>query len=318
MTVGEMSGIGPELSLRLLRDPAITRAADLRLYGPQAAIYHLANTLGWAAPADEQLVDCGEIDLQHLRAGQFDAMTGAASHAAVIAAIDDAVAGLVDAIVTGPIQKEAWHAAGIPTRGHTELLAQRSGAASHAMMLASPALACVLVTTHIPLAFVPQQLRSDEILRVIHLAHDHAARFRVAGERPPRVGVCGLNPHAGEHGLMSCGEEEQIIAPAIQAARECGLHVDGPLSPDTAFTAASRALFDIHVCMYHDQGLIPLKTLDFDRGINVTLGLPIIRTSVDHGTAMDLAWQGAADATSMKAATQMAIEMARREAGHSG
>ena len=226
---------------------------------------------------------------------------------AVDQAIADAIDGDIDAIVTGPIQKEAWHAAGIEFPGHTELLADRLGITDFCMMLTSDSISCVLATIHIPLADVPKALTTDLILRAIRLAA-HALATRE--QRPARVTVCGLNPHAGENGLFSHGEESNVIQPAIDAARSEGIDVNGPVSPDTAFTPAIRATTDVYVCMYHDQGLIPLKALAFDDAVNVTLGLPIVRTSVDHGTALDLAWQGKASHRSMLAAIHMAIDLA--------
>ena len=179
------------------------------------------------------------------------------------------------------------------------------------MMLTSDAISCVLVTIHIPLAAVAASLTQADVLESIQLATE-ALRRRCQQQRgrPPRVVVCGLNPHAGEGGLMGLGEEQQIIAPAIEQARQLGIDVVGPLSPDTAFVPARRQQTDVYVCMYHDQGLIPLKALAFDDAVNVTLGLPLVRTSVDHGTAMDIAWQGRASVSSLHSAVRLAAELA--------
>lgn len=255
-----------------------------------------------------ELVDLGEISAADVRPGHFSRASGAASFAAVDYAIAAALAGDVAAIVTGPIQKEAWHAADVPFAGHTELLAARTGAKDVRMMLTSEAISCVLVTIHIPLADVPRSLSAADILRTIELA---AEAVSGPGRRSARVTVCGLNPHAGENGLIGHGEEEAMIVPAIESARQAGFDVRGPLPPDTAFTPNWRAQTDVYVCMYHDQGLIPLKALAFDDAVNVTLGLPIVRTSVDHGTALDLAWQGTASDSSMRAAIDLAIQLAR-------
>jgi 4-phospho-D-threonate 3-dehydrogenase / 4-phospho-D-erythronate 3-dehydrogenase len=253
-----------------------------------------------------EIVDIGQLDADALVPGHFNAQTGRASFAAVDRAISDAARGAVDAIVTGPIQKEAWHAAGIDFPGHTELLADRLGISDFCMMLTSEEISCVLATIHIPLADVASSLTTESITRAIRLG---AAALSLRSGRPARVTVCGLNPHAGENGLFSHGEESSIIQPAIEAARRDGLNVTGPLPPDTAFTPRIRQATDVYVCMYHDQGLIPLKALAFDDAVNVTLGLPIVRTSVDHGTALDLAWQGKASHSSMLAAIQMAIDL---------
>jgi 4-phospho-D-threonate 3-dehydrogenase / 4-phospho-D-erythronate 3-dehydrogenase len=215
--------------------------------------------------------------------------------------------GKIDAIVTGPIQKEAWQAAGIEFPGHTELLASMTQTLSYRMMLTAPEISCVLVTIHIPLADVASSLTIRDVYESIRLASE--ALSRKLG-RQSRVTVCGLNPHAGENGMFSHREEERIIQPAIEMARAAGMFVCGPLSPDTAFVASRRQETDVYVCMYHDQGLIPLKALAFDDAVNVTLGLPIVRTSVDHGTAMDIAWRGVASDKSLRAAIEMAIGLA--------
>jgi 4-hydroxythreonine-4-phosphate dehydrogenase len=258
--------------------------------------------------SDCQITDVGNIDLDQLQPGQTTAQTGQASFDAFDLAVADAMAGQVDAVVTGPIQKEAWHQAGIAFSGHTELLADRTGAPDVCMMLTSKEISCVLATIHIALADVPGALTIDSIVRAIRLG-SQAMAHRL--DRAPRVTVCGLNPHAGEHGLFSHGEEAEIIEPAIQLAGSQGIDVTGPLPPDTAFTPAIRKRTDVYVCMYHDQGLIPLKALAFDDAVNVTLGLPIVRTSVDHGTALDLAWQGAANHHSMLEAIEMAVDLSR-------
>lgn len=249
--------------------------------------------------------DVGQVG--QVAAGVFDASTGRASFDAFDAAISDAIENKVAAVVTGPIQKEAWHQAGIQFPGHTEVLAARTGVKDFCMMLTSKEVSVVLVTIHIPLAEVPGRLRSTSICQAIRLAADAMQRRH---QRTPRIVVCGLNPHAGENGLFSHGEEANVIAPAVQQCADEGIDVVGPVPPDTAFTPAMRSATDAFVCMYHDQGLIPIKALSFDDAVNVTLGLPIVRTSVDHGTALDLAWQGKANHRSMLAAIEMAVDLA--------
>ncbi|WDQ18444.1 4-hydroxythreonine-4-phosphate dehydrogenase PdxA [Rhodopirellula sp. P2] len=338
ITIGDAAGIGPEVALRVWDSPEVQSSGIPLLFGDAAIYQRAADQLGCdcpdvisladflaaptlAAPSDApqgRIVDCGKLTAEELAGftpGKFSAATGRASYRSVTDAIDAAVSGHVDAIVTGPIQKEAWHQAGIDFPGHTELLADRAGRAVQGkpadvrMMLASDTIACVLETIHIPLADVASQLNTESLVRTIHLAGETVQRRnqRRGSLLPPRIAVCGLNPHAGENGLFSHQEEEQIILPAIETARQAGWTIEGPLSPDTAFTPAMRERIDIYVCMYHDQGLIPLKALSFDDAVNVTLGLPIIRTSVDHGTAMDLAWQGKASVNSMLAAIRWAI-----------
>jgi 4-hydroxythreonine-4-phosphate dehydrogenase len=248
------------------------------------------------------------VEAASLVPGKVNAQTGLASFQAVDRAITDAIAGRVAAIVTGPIQKDAWHAAGISFPGHTELLAERTEIEDFCMMLTSPEISCVLATIHVALADVPRILTADGVLRAIRLGHAAVSRRL---KRPARVVVCGLNPHAGENGLFSHGEEQRVIEPAIQRARAEGIEVAGPVSPDTAFTPQQRRQTDLFVCMYHDQGLIPLKAIAFDDAVNVTLGLPLVRTSVDHGTALNLAWQGTASHRSMLAAIEMAIDLSQ-------
>lgn len=303
ITVGDVGGVGPELAIRCAGMPAVTQQCIPILLGPARVVEKIAQHVALAAPAD--LVDVGEVEPADVHPGRFSAETGRASYQAVIAGIDAVLAGEYDALVTGPIQKEAWHAAGLQYPGHTELLAERTGAGECSMMLTSESISCVLVTVHIPLADVPSRLSIPAVLRAIRHA-DQAARRR---GRPGHIVVCGLNPHAGERGLISHGEEAEIISPAIEMAVREGIDAVGPLPPDTAFTPAQRKGTDVYVCMYHDQGLIPLKALAFDTAVNVTLGLPIVRTSVDHGTALDLAWQGVANHQSMLAAIEMAIEL---------
>lgn len=304
ITVGDVSGVGPELAIRCAAIPAVTARCTPILVGPANAIGMIAEHVGLALPPD--VVDVGILESKEIQPGRFSAATGQASFQAVTTAIDDALAGRIQGIVTGPIQKEAWNAAGITYPGHTELLADRTGSEEYSMMLTSDEISCVLATVHIPLADVAGALTTASVSRAIR--HGAEAVGRRLG-RPPRVTVCGLNPHAGEGGMLSHGEETDIIAPAILAARRSGIAVAGPLPPDTAFTPAKRNETDVYVCMYHDQGLIPLKALAFDDAVNVTLGLPIVRTSVDHGTALDLAWQGIANHQSMLAAIEMAIEL---------
>lgn len=304
ITVGDVSGVGPELALRCAAMAEVQDRCDPILVGPANLITHIAGRLGLQIPA--AVVDVGAIEPADVQPGIFTARTGKASFQAVTEAVDSAISGHFDAIVTGPIQKEAWQAAEIEFPGHTELLAERTGTKEFSMMLTSEAISCVLVTIHIPLADVARSLSPESVVRAIE--QGAAAITRRLG-KPARVTVCGLNPHAGEAGMISHGEEANIISPAIAIARRSGIDVKGPLPPDTAFTPANRSATDVYVCMYHDQGLIPLKALAFDEAVNVTLGLPIVRTSVDHGTALDLAWQGVANHQSMLAAIHLATDL---------
>ena len=197
--------------------------------------------------------------------------------------------------------------AGIPYPGHTEMFAARSHSERWCMMQYSEILTCTFVTVHVGYAEVVSHLPTERILEVIELSAEGLERIR--GQRP-RIAVCGLNPHAGEHGLFGNREEEEIILPAIQKAQEKGIEVEGPLPPDTAFLPGKRKTCDVIVCMYHDQALIPLKTIDFSSGVNITLGLPFVRTSPDHGTALEIAGTGVADESSLVAALKIAARMA--------
>jgi 4-phospho-D-threonate 3-dehydrogenase / 4-phospho-D-erythronate 3-dehydrogenase len=304
ITVGEATGVGPELALQCAALPEVMQRCRPVLYGNETVVARIAATVGRDVP--ESVVSVGSLAADTIEPGKFTASTGLASYQAVSSAIDDALSKKIDGIVTGPIQKEAWRLAGVQYPGHTELLADRCEVTEYCMMLTSEQISCVLVTIHVALGDVPGLLSVDSIYRSIRLAAE--AMGRRYG-RAARVAVCGLNPHAGEGGMFSHAEEEELITPAILRARKLGIEVVGPLPPDTAFTPSIRKETDVYVCMYHDQGLIPLKALAFDEAVNVTLGLPIVRTSVDHGTALDLAWTGRANHQSMLAAIHLAIDL---------
>jgi 4-hydroxythreonine-4-phosphate dehydrogenase len=322
VTMGDPAGIGPEICLRLLADDDAAGCVPL-VFGDAEVLSRVAFACGlqpprrviayddWLADISGQseatVIDFGAIDANTVEPGRVDERTGRAAFAYIEAAISAAMSGRVDAVTTGPIHKEALHAAGVPYPGHTEIFTAQTGARRTCMMLTSDEITCSLVTAHAGLCDVPKLLSVQRILDVIELSDNAMTRMR--GRRPKLV-VCGLNPHAGEHGLFGRHEEEKLIAPAIAAARDKGIDVEGPLPPDTAFLPRRRSATDCFVCMYHDQGLIPLKMLAFDMAVNVTLGLPIVRTSVDHGTALDIAWQGKADATSLRQAVALAARMA--------
>jgi len=318
ITIGDPAGIGPELALRVASDWPASSPTALVLIGDGDLLGRVGQSLGIACPpiiAADMLsghrlgvatLSVGSLMAKQVIPGQWTAATGEASYQWVRFAIEAAMRGAIDAIVTGPIQKEAWHAAGVEYPGHTELLAVMTDSKEYQMMLTSPEISCVLVTIHVPLADVAAVLTIENVYQAIKLGF--AAVSRSLG-RPAHVTVCGLNPHAGENGMFSHQEEERIITPAIDRAKVDGINVIGPLSPDTAFVPSQRKKTDVYVCMYHDQGLIPLKALAFDDAVNVTLGLPIVRTSVDHGTAMDIAWRGIASDKSLRAAIQMAIDL---------
>jgi len=326
--MGDPAGVGPELCLRLLLSPHAQPICTPIVFGEADMLARVANRLGLSAengPPPYRIVSldqwpdvCREldaptvldfkaIDVETVEPGAISAATGAACYRYVTTSITAAVSGEVDAVTTGPINKEALAAAGISYPGHTEIYADKTHADRICMMLTSGEITCSLVTTHVGYRDVPALLSVDRIFDVIELSHDAMQRIR---GRTPQLVVCGLNPHAGEGGLFGNREEQQFILPAIDRAREGGIAVEGPLPPDTAFLPEKRRETDCYICMYHDQGLIPLKTLAFDTAVNITLGLPIIRTSVDHGTALDIAWQGKANPSSLLEAVTLAAKLA--------
>ncbi|MBY0514940.1 MAG: 4-hydroxythreonine-4-phosphate dehydrogenase PdxA [Gemmataceae bacterium] len=305
--MGDPAGVGPELCLRLLADERVRAFCAPVVFGDAGVLSRVARHLGWAEPAATDVQDVKAIDCAAVEPGRVSAACGRAAYDYFTTAIREALAGRADAIATAPLHKEALHAAGIRHPGHTEILAELVPAGRHCMMLTAEAITCSLVTVHVGYRDVPALLTVQRVLDTIELTA--AAMERIRG-RMPRLLVCGLNPHAGEHGLFGDREEERVITPAIEAARAKGIDVAGPLPPDTAFLPKYRSAADAYVCMYHDQGLIPLKALAFEDAVNVTLGLPIIRTSVDHGTAFDIAWQGVADVSSLVQAARLAARLA--------
>jgi len=306
ITMGDPAGVGPELCLRLLTDARVRAVCEPIVVGSLALLNRVAHLLGLPLPDPAFIHDLGNLNADAVEAGSVSATCGRAAYEYVTFAIDAALAGRVDAITTGPLNKEALYLAGVPFPGHTEILAERTHTPRACMMLTSDAITCSLVTVHVGYREVPALLTQELIRETIEVTA--AAMLRLRG-RTPRLLVCGLNPHAGEHGLFGDREEERIIAPAIAAARLAGIDVSGPLPPDTAFLPKNRERTDAFVCMYHDQGLIPLKALAFEEAVNVTLGLPIVRTSVDHGTAFDIAWKGVADVSSFVKAVELAAKL---------
>lgn len=317
-TMGDAAGIGPEIIIKVFADGLPTRAL---VYGDAGVLEAGIATLGLedrlrveiisepeACPHDPAVIPVlnrwQELPEQ-LALGMPHAEAGRAAYEYLCHAIDDAMAERIRAIVTAPLNKKALQLGGVDFPGHTEILAERSGTTRYAMMLANPDLRVLLVTIHVPLAAVPQLITYETELDTIRLA-DLACRQ--AGLQRPRIAVAGLNPHAGEDGRFG-REEIEIIAPAIETARAEGLDVSGPLPGDTVFMRAREGEFDIVVAQYHDQGLIPVKYLGVDQGVNVTVGLPFVRTSVDHGTAYGIAGRGIADHSSLRIAYDAALAM---------
>jgi 4-hydroxythreonine-4-phosphate dehydrogenase len=283
ITVGDPAGIGPEIARKAADDPRVQHACDIVLYGPHT-----------------------DPDLARFASGRVTPEAGRAGYTAILQAVQDAVEGRIDAMATAPVNKEAFAAAGLPWRGHTDLLAHLTGSRRVRMMFYAAELRVVLATVHIPLAEVPSALTVDRLEETIVLAASELPRF---GHPSPRLALAGLNPHAGEGGLMGT-EEEVIHRPVVARCRDRGIDVRGPFPADTVFGRAMRGEFDAVVACYHDQGLIPVKLLAFGKAVNVTLGLPIIRTSVDHGTAFDIAGRGVADPSSLVGAVLLAARLA--------
>ena len=288
ITVGDPAGIGPEVARKAADDPRVHDACDVVLYGPPPGA--------------------------RFEAGVLSADAGRAAYDAICAAVRDAQSGVVDAIATAPVNKLAFARAGLPWKGHTELLAALTGASRVAMMFWSDPLKVVLASVHVPLAEVPRAVTREVLDGIIDLAARELPEFGIAA---PRLALAGLNPHAGEDGLIGT-EEQLVLAPAVEAAHARGIDIRGPFPGDTIFVRAVRGEFDAVVACYHDQGLIPVKLLAFGTSSNVTLGLPIIRTSVDHGTAFDIAGKGLADPSSMIEATLLAARLATTGFARSG
>ena len=321
LTSGEPAGVAPEITAAAWQALRADPSAAFALLG-DAAYWRARNPglpiVDIASPAEAQAVFAGALPILHRPLASHPRPGSIAPDTApqVIAAIDEAVAmafsGAISGIVTNPIQKDALYGAGFRHQGHTDYLAHLSArhgkAVQEVMMLVAEDLRAIPVTVHIPLKDVPAQLTREAILSQAHVTARDLTRY--FGIERPRLAFTGLNPHAGENGAMG-REEIDVIRPALETLRAEGFNVIGPLSADTAFHAEARAGYDAILCMYHDQALIPVKTLDFHGGINVSLGLPFIRTSPDHGTALGIAGKGIANPKSLIAAIRLAAQMAR-------
>ena len=288
ITVGDPAGIGPEIAGKAAEDPRVRAVCEPRIYGP---------------PDDARFAP-----------GVLSADAGRAAYETICAAVRDAIDGRVAAVATAPVNKLAFSRAGLPWKGHTDLLAHLTHAPRAAMMFWSESLKVVLATVHVPLSAVPGLLTSDLLRDIVDLTARELPRF---GVTRPRLALAGLNPHAGEDGLLG-SEDEAVLRPAVQDARSRGIDIQGPFPGDTIFGRAARGEFDAVIACYHDQGLIPVKLLSFGRSVNVTLGLPIIRTSVDHGTAFDIAGKNIADPSSMIEAVLLAARLSKPQGQPSG
>jgi 4-phospho-D-threonate 3-dehydrogenase / 4-phospho-D-erythronate 3-dehydrogenase len=320
ITMGDPAGVGPEIAVRACMDVGTYRIsrpivigdagvirATLDGMGAKLSMHSVADVADARFTAGQiDVLDLHNVDLAAMPRAQVSAMAGQAAYEYIIRGIDLAMAGTVDAVVTCPIHKDALNQAGHHYPGHTEIFAERTGTDDFAMMLVAGGLRVVLVTIHVALREAIDMIDEERIVRAIRLAHEAGM---LMGIENPRIAVPGLNPHAGESGMFG-REETEIIEPAIARAKAEGYNAQGPFPPDTVFHRAHEGQFDFVTPMYHDQGLIPIKLIGFGGGVNVTLGLPIIRTSVDHGTAFGKAWQFRANAGSMMEAMRLAVQMA--------
>jgi 4-hydroxythreonine-4-phosphate dehydrogenase len=327
LTLGEPAGIGPDVAIAIWRRRAELDLPPFYVLGDAAFLARRATLTGpavevrMAEPSEAAGIFASALPVVDIgmavtaQPGRPDAASAPAAITAIRLGVDHVLAGKAAALVTNPVAKNVLYRSGFREPGHTEYLAKLAAAATGqlrrpVMMLWSPELAVVPVTIHLPLAEVPAALDADLIVETGQIvAKDMASRFGIAN---PRLAVAGLNPHAGEDGAMGA-EDRAIVQPAVERLKSLGIAACGPLPADTMFHPAARATYDAALCMYHDQALIPIKTLAFDHGVNVTLGLPFIRTSPDHGTAFDIAGTGRADPSSLIAALRLAARLAARE-----
>ena len=320
ITMGDAAGIGPEIIIKALGHAEVYDRCRPLVIGDAGRLRKVAPVVGSSlrvravdGPAQAGFaagtVDCLDLGLipPDMAFGQVSAQCGHAAYCYIERAVALAQGGAIDAICTAPLNKEALHAGGHIYPGHTELLAELTGTPEVSMMLVAPRLRVIHVTTHIGLIDAVARINPGLVERTIARAHDALERAGIAN---PRIGVCGINPHAGEHGLFGHGEEEAKIDPAIASVRARGWRVEGPLPADSLFFRAGRGDFDVVVAMYHDQGHGPIKVLGLEAGVNITVGLPVIRTSVDHGTAFDIAGKGIAEEGSLLEALRQAIDLA--------
>ncbi|CAG2127673.1 4-hydroxythreonine-4-phosphate dehydrogenase PdxA [Cupriavidus plantarum] len=322
ITMGDASGVGPEIIVKSLAHDTVYAQCRPLVIGDAQRLRQAAKIVNSklevraiATPAEARFeagtIDCIDLGLipEDLPFGKLSALAGDAAFRYIERAVELTRDEQIDAICTAPLNKEALHAGGHKFPGHTEMLAHLTGTPEVSMMLVAPQLRVIHVTTHIGLLDAIRKIEPALVQRVIERGHE---TLRRAGIADPRIGVCGINPHAGENGLFGHGEEEEKIIPAVNVVRERGWNVEGPLPADTLFYRAGRGDFDLVVAMYHDQGHGPVKVLGLEAGVNITVGLPVIRTSVDHGTAFDIAGKGIADERSLLEALRQGAELATR------
>jgi 4-hydroxythreonine-4-phosphate dehydrogenase len=319
LTMGDPAGVGPELTLRALASLRVKSSVKLIVLGDMGVLTRVAKKCSLKPPREDQVVELSRLKASDVGAGRPTIASGQAMTSYIEEAVRITMTGKAQAMVTAPINKTSAALAGFKFPGHTEFIADitKTPASRFRMMLSGKKLRVVLATIHEPISRVPSLLTKKLVLDTIKVANDSLKKYH--NIRRPKIAVAGLNPHAGEtHGKGGMGtEEKKIIEPAVRAARKLKIKAVDPIAPDTVFhRAVNYNEFDCVVCMYHDQGLIPLKLLHFEDGVNTTLGLPIIRTSPDHGTAYDLAWKGKANPKSLIAAIEAAAMMARAAGKH--
>lgn len=307
MTIGDCNGVGPEIVLKSVHHPSVKRICAPVLVGPVEVFEYYADRLGMALPS-HPIVESSVLPRSQIKPGLLSARSGRAAAQAIEAAVELARAGVVQALVTAPVSKHALHRAGVRFPGHTEMLQRLTGARHVAMMLVSGEMRVGLVTIHIPLRDVASVLTRKLIREKVEVVY--RSLMRDWGIRNPRMAVLALNPHAGEAGDIGT-EEHRIIAPVIKSLAAANLHVAGPFPADAFFARYKPGTYDAVVAMYHDQGLIPLKMSAHGRAVNFSAGLPIVRTSPDHGTAFDIAGKGTADPGSMMEAIKLAVTIAK-------
>ena len=325
ITMGDAAGVGPEIILKSLANPEIYELCNPLVIGDSKILERAKSFVDSSLEIDSVsegeldqatyqfgTINCLDLNLlsADLPVGQVSPEAGHAAFEFLRTAIELAKAEKIDAICTAPLNKEALQKGGHKYPGHTEILADLTGTKDFSMMLSAPKLKVIHVTTHVGIIDAVKMINPERVYHVIKLAHETLEK---AGISAPKIAVCGINPHAGENGLFGYGEEEEKVIPGVEKAQNEGINAVGPLPADTLFFRAVRGDFDIVVAMYHDQGHGPIKVLGLDAGVNITVGLPIIRTSVDHGTAFDIAGTGKADEKSLIEAIRQAVELAPKK-----
>ncbi|MGF6528721.1 4-hydroxythreonine-4-phosphate dehydrogenase PdxA [Variovorax sp. PvP013] len=322
ITLGDAAGIGPEIIAKSFANHDLSTMARAVVVGDAGRLRKVADLLGLdvrvrpiasmeEARFERGVIDCFDLQLipEDLPFGKLSAVAGDAAFRFIEKAVELAKEGKIDAICTAPLNKEALHAGGHKFPGHTEMLAHLTGVEEVSMMLVAPNLRVIHVTTHIGIIDAIRKIEPGLVERTIQRGYDTLRKAKIEN---PRIAVCGINPHAGENGLFGYGEEEEKILPAIEVLRARGMNIEGPLPADTLFFRAGRGDFDLVVAMYHDQGHGPVKVMGLEAGVNITVGLDVIRTSVDHGTAFDIAGKGIADERSLLEALRQGAELATR------